>query len=386
MYKRMEQNLREIRQAAEQIGRPIRLMEVCGTHTMAAFRTGLRSLLPEGISLLSGPGCPVCVTPNDYIDHAVALSRRFDTVVATFGDMIRVPGTKSSLEYARAQGGSVLTVYSPLEALRRAQQQPEQQVVFLGVGFETTVPAVAWTLREAYRQGIENYSVLCAHKRILPAMDALLCSETRIDGFICPGHVSVIIGAQAYEPLCEHHQVPCVITGFEAADMTQGILLLLRQLTEERAAVENQYSRAVSPQGNTVALELINEVYAPCDAQWRGLGTIPASGLTVRAPYADAAALALEEELPRPREDPRCRCGDVLRGLISPHACPLFATVCTPLNPVGACMVSGEGTCAAYYTYARYGENSLNTQCAGSDSSVQSKRQLADRKEGKADA
>ncbi|MCI5224982.1 MAG: hydrogenase formation protein HypD [Candidatus Electrothrix sp. AR4] len=293
------------------------------------------------------------MTPNAYIDHAVSLCLRSDTVVATFGDMIRVPGTERSLEYARAQGGSVLTVYSPLEALRMAQQHPRKQIVFLGVGFETTVPAVVWTLQEAYQQGIENYSVLCAHKRILPAMDALLRSESRLDGFICPGHVSVIIGVKAYEPLCEEHQVPCVITGFEAGDMLQGILLLLQQLVEGRSAVENQYTRTVSLLGNTVAQELINKVSTLCDTQWRGLGTIPASGLAIRAPYADAAVLALEENLPRPQENPLCRCGDVLRGRNAPSACPLFATVCTPLNPIGACMVSGEGTCAAYYTYAR---------------------------------
>jgi len=353
MNKHAAQLLREIEQTAERINRPVQFMEVCGTHTMAAFRSGLRSLLPETVSLLSGPGCPVCVTPNAYIDHAIALSRRSRTLVVTFGDMVRVPGTESSLEYARAQGGSMLTVYSPLEALRRAQQQPEQQVVFLGVGFETTVPAVAWTLQEAYQQGIENYSVLCAHKRILPAMDALLRSETCIDGFLCPGHVSVIIGTRAYHALCEEHQIPSVITGFEAVDMLAGILLLLRQVLDKRAAVENQYARTVSPQGNIIALDLTDKVFAPCAAQWRGLGTIPASGSAIRAPYADAATLELAEELPRAQEDPRCCCGDVLCGRIAPPACPLFATACSPIKPVGPCMVSGEGTCAAYYTYAR---------------------------------
>ncbi|CAK8721547.1 MAG: hydrogenase formation protein HypD [Candidatus Electrothrix sp. AX5] len=354
MSETVKQALRNIHAAAEEINRPVRLMEVCGTHTMAAFRTGLRALLPDTVTLLSGPGCPVCVTPNAYIDHAIALSLRSDTVVATFGDMVRVPGTERSLEYARAQGGSVIAVYSPLEALRMAQQEPHKQIVFLGVGFETTVPAVAWTLREAYQSGVENYSVLCAHKLIPPAMDTLLRSQTHIDGFICPGHVSVIIGEQAYTPLCQQHHVPCVITGFEAIDMMQGILLLLRQLIEERAEVQNQYSRTVTPQGNAVAQELIDQVYTPCDAQWRGLGTIPASGLAVREPYyADAAKLALEEDLPQPRENPLCRCGDVLRGIISPPACPLFATACSPLNPIGPCMVSSEGTCAAYYRYAR---------------------------------
>jgi hydrogenase expression/formation protein HypD len=353
MNELLRRELDRLRQAAVQLNRPVRLMEVCGSHTMAAFRTGLRSLLPDNVSLLSGPGCPVCVTPNAYIDHAIALALRPETAVATFGDMVRVPGTESSLEYARAQGGAVTVVYSPLEALRMAQQQPAKQVVFLGIGFETTIPAVAWTLREAQAQGISNYSVLCGHKVIPPAMAALLHSETQIDGFLCPGHVSVIIGTQPYQPLCQHYHIPCVITGFEALDMLQGMAMLLEQLGQGRAEVENQYARSVKAEGNAAALAVIEQVFAPCDAEWRGLGMIPASGYAIRAPYNDAAALPLAQELPAPQADLRCRCGEVLRGLITPPACPLFAGRCTPLRPVGACMVSGEGACAAYYKYAR---------------------------------
>jgi hydrogenase expression/formation protein HypD len=353
MNELLRRELDRLRHAAAQLDRSVRLMEVCGSHTMAAFRTGLRSLLPDNVSLLSGPGCPVCVTPNAYIDHAIALALRPETVVATFGDMVRVPGTESSLEYARAQGGAVAVVYSPLEALRMARQQPEKQIVFLGIGFETTIPAVAWTLQEARQQGLSNYAALCGHKVIPPAMLALLQSGNQIDGFICPGHVSVIIGEQPYQPLARQHHVPCVITGFEALGMLQGIAMLLEQLVQGRAEVENQYARSVKAEGNAAALAVSAEVFAPCDAEWRGLGTIPASGLRIRPPYNDAAALPLDRELPVPQADPRCRCGEVLRGLITPPACPLFAARCTPLRPVGACMVSGEGACAAYYKYAR---------------------------------
>jgi hydrogenase expression/formation protein HypD len=347
--------LERLRDLAQALGRPVRLMEVCGTHTMAAFRSGLRSLLPPGVSLLSGPGCPVCVTPTSFVDHAIAIARQPGVCVATFGDLLRVPGTESSLERARAQGAEVRIVYSPLEALRLATGEPSTQVVFLGVGFETTAPAVAWTVREACRRGVAGYSVLCAHKTMPQAMAALLAGgEIGIDGFLCPGHVSTITGAAMYEPICRQYAIPCVIAGFEPADMAEGLAMLLSQCLEGRAAVEIQYHRCVTRHGNAAALGAIAEVFEPCDVEWRGLGLIAGSGLKLRDAFGacDAAPRFPSVSVPPSREPDGCACGDVLRGVRTPLDCPLFRTACTPGSPVGACMVSSEGTCAAYYRYA----------------------------------
>ena len=343
----------ELASLAARLGRRVQLMEVCGTHTMSAFRSGLRSLLPENVALLSGPGCPVCVTPNHFIDRAVQLATAPDTVVTTFGDMMRVPGSHASLEKARAQGAAVKVVYSPLDALEEARRHPELKVVFLGVGFETTAPTTAWAVQEA-RRNVPNFSVLCAHKTMPEAMAALLRSgEVRIDGFLCPGHVSVVIGAGAYRGLVTEFGIPCIITGFEGGDMVRGIEMALRQVVEGRADVEIQYTRSVTWEGNARARAALADVFEEDDAEWRGLGMIPRSGLKIRHAYAGQDADRVFAAVPRqpPVEPAGCRCGDVLRGAIAPPQCPLFRKVCTPANPVGACMVSSEGTCAAYYKY-----------------------------------
>ena len=343
----------ELAGLAAKLGRRVQLMEVCGTHTMAAFRSGLRSLLPQDVGLLSGPGCPVCVTPNRFIDRALRLAEQPGTVVTTFGDMMRVPGSRASLEKAHARGAAVKVVYSPLDALEEARRHPELRVVFLGVGFETTAPTSAWVIQEA-RRSVPNFSVLCAHKTMPEAMAALLrAGEVRIDGFLCPGHVSVVIGAAAYRGLASEFGVPCIITGFEGGDIVRGIEMALRQLVEGRAEVEIQYTRSVTWEGNARAREALADVFEEDDAEWRGLGMIRRSGLRIRREYAGQDADRVFSSVPEEAavEAAGCRCGDVLRGAIKPPQCPLFGKVCTPANPVGACMVSSEGTCAAYYKY-----------------------------------
>ncbi len=346
--------LAALNQLASALETPVKLMEVCGTHTMAAFQSGLRPALPEKVQLISGPGCPVCVTPIAYVDHAIALARLPRVMIATFGDMIRVPGSQYALETARALGADVRVVYGPADALALAQSHPEKTVVFLGVGFETTVPAVAWTIKEAKQLDVPNFKVLCAHKTMPQAMAALLQDQTiGISGFVCPGHVSVIIGAESYRFLTRDFHIPAVVTGFEPADMVLGIEMLVKQILEHRADVEIEYARTVHFQGNQTALSLMDEVFEPCDAEWRGLGTIARSGLCIKRAYRsfDAAVHYQEVPLPDSHEPAGCLCGAVLRGVTTPPDCPLFKTQCTPRTPVGACMVSGEGTCAAYYKY-----------------------------------
>jgi hydrogenase expression/formation protein HypD len=345
-----------VHEKAASLSRPVTVMEVCGTHTMAAFRTGLRSRLPENVLLRSGPGCPVCVTPDSYIDHAVALAGRQDTIVTTFGDMVRVPGTDGSLAYARARGGHVTVVYSPQQALAIARAHPDTQVVFLGVGFETTTPLVAWTIQQAACLEMDNFSVLCAHKTIAPAMHALCKSEdVRIDGFMCPGHVSVITGARIYDPICRAYRVPCVVSGFEYTDMMETLDMLLTQIQQERAEVGIQYRRSVGHHGNAKAAAAVDDVFEPCDTSWRGIGTIPGSGMRIREAYArfDTALRMPYQASTPPRSHSGCRCGDVLRARITPQECGLFAKACTPDSPIGPCMVSSEGTCAAWFTYTR---------------------------------
>jgi len=329
-------------------------MEVCGTHTMSAFRCGLRGLLPPNVRLLSGPGCPVCVTPNDYLDLALAHSRRRDVVVATFGDMMRVPGSRSSLEKERALGADVRVVYSPLDALEIARKEPSRRVLFLGVGFETTAPLVAASILEARESGVRNFAVLSGHKLVPPALEALLAvKDLRLHGFLCPGHVSAVIGSDAYVPIARDGRIPCVIAGFEPLDMIQGLLMLLRQVRAKSAEVQNQYARVVTAGGNRKAREALARVFEPADAAWRGLGRIPSSGLRIRDEFREFDAEAVPPpESPEPSVEPRgCLCGLVLQGLKTPPECPLFGKACRPENPVGACMVSGEGTCAAYYKY-----------------------------------
>jgi hydrogenase expression/formation protein HypD len=328
-------------------------MEVCGTHTMAIYQHGIRALLPRAIRLISGPGCPVCVTPVDFVDHALALARRPQTIVATFGDMIRVPGSSGSLQAEKARGADIRIVYSPLDALSLAQKHPQQEVVFLSVGFETTTPTIAGSILEAQRRNLTNYSTLTANKTMPAPMAALTADpDLQIDGYLCPAHVSTVIGADGYRPLAEQHKVPCVITGFEPLDVLQGVLMLTRQARAGAARVEIQYSRFVRPEGNRKAQQILTRVFEPCDAGWRGIGLIPGSGLRIRDEFAVFdAARKLPVELEPPREPAGCRCGDILKGKLGPKDCPLFRTACTPENPIGACMVSSEGTCAAEYKY-----------------------------------
>jgi len=331
----------------------ITLMEVCGTHTMAIYQHGIRGLLPPQLRLISGPGCPVCVTPVDYVDHAVALARRPGVTIATFGDMVRVPGSSSSLQREQAHGAGVRIVYSPLDAVALARKQPEKQVVFLGVGFETTAPTIAGAILKAEQLGLENFFVLAAHKTMPAPMAALTGDpELKVDGYLCPAHVSAIIGPEAYQPLVDRHHIPCVVTGFEPIDVLRGVSMLTRQIVRGEAKVENEYSRVVKPGGNARAREILYRVFEPCDERWRGIGVIPGSGLRIREGYARFdAARQLAVEVEPPVEHKGCLCGEILKGKVRPHDCPLFKTICTPEDPVGACMVSSEGTCAAEYKY-----------------------------------
>lgn len=329
------------------------LMEVCGTHTVAIARNGIRDLMPEGLRLASGPGCPVCVTCNRDIDTVIALARIPNVTITTFGDMTRVPGSTSSLLAEQAAGRSVEIVYSPLDALAFAKAHPEREVVFVGVGFETTTPLVAMAIKRAKAMGLSNFTVFAAHKNMPGALELLVGDPTlELDALILPGHVSTIIGAEPYRFLAEKYGIPGVITGFEPVDVLQGIAMLVRQLHEGRAEIEIAYARGVMPEGNPVALAAIDEVFEACTATWRGLGDIPGSGYRIRDEFADFDAVRRFEPDVEPTRDPKgCRCGDVLRARIAPNECPLFRAVCTPENPVGPCMVSSEGSCAAYYRY-----------------------------------
>ena len=333
--------------------RPMQFMEVCGTHTMSIFRYGVKDLLPSEIQLISGPGCPVCVTPAGEIDQMINLSLMDGVIVASFGDLVRVPGTRGSLADARAQGARVEIVYSPADALELARHEPTKTVAFLGIGFETTAPSVAATILQAARDEVENFCVFSSHKLMPPALHALLSDPSlKVDGLLCPGHVSTVIGAKAYEPVAEKYGLPCVVAGFEPGDILQGIYMLARQAAEERHEVENAYSRAVLWQGNQRARRITEMVFEPGDAGWRGLGMVEASGLFIRNEFSSLDArkrFALtDKEVPEPYG---CLCGQVIKGMALPASCPHFSKSCTPLSPVGPCMVSSEGTCAAYYKY-----------------------------------
>lgn len=334
---------------------PMTFMEVCGTHTMAIYQYGIRSILPPQVRLISGPGCPVCVTPIGYVDKAVAYSRMPDTIIATFGDMVRVPGSSSSLMEERARGADVRVVYSPLDAVSLAEKNPGKRVIFLGVGFETTAPTIAGSILTAQAKGLVNMFVLASHKTIPIPMRILSADpDLGIDGYLCPAHVSAIIGGDAYRFLAEEHGIPCVVTGFEPADVLQGVAMLVRQVVEVRSEVENQYRRFVTSEGNLKAQELLARVFTPADAVWRGLGNIPGSGLVIGEEFSRFdAEKALPVEVEEPREPEGCLCGEVLKGKIAPLECPLFGTACTPEDPVGACMVSSEGSCAAAYKYGQ---------------------------------
>ncbi|MCR4434583.1 MAG: hydrogenase formation protein HypD [Clostridiales bacterium] len=334
-------------------GRPVKLMEVCGTHTMSIFKYGIRDILPENIRLVSGPGCPVCVTPVNYIDHAVRLSRMDNVVITTFGDLMRVPGSESSLLKEKAQGRDIRMVYSPLDAVKLAADNPDKKVVFLSIGFETTTPVIAVSVLRAFSEGIKNFYVLAANKTMPEALKLLaLDRDVNIDGYLYPGHVSAITGISGYEEMAKTYKIPGVVTGFEPLDILHAIITLVTNINDGKYVVENQYSRVVRNHGNPVALEKMNEVFEPVDAIWRGMGTIPGSGLKLRDKYAAHDAWR-EFGMPAQeyREPKGCLCGEILKGRKIPKECGLFGVTCTPENPVGACMVSSEGTCAAYYKY-----------------------------------
>jgi len=353
------QKIRNIVEQLQQATRdrpPIRLMEVCGTHTVSLFRSGIKSLLPAAVRLISGPGCPVCVTSQGYIDAACELSTRPGVSICTYGDMVRVPGRSESLADHRGAGAQVKVVYSARDALQFAREHADRQVVFLAVGFETTTPSTAATILAADRAGVENFFVLPAHKLVVPAMTALLSSgEVPIDGFLCPGHVSVVLGCGAYRPIAEKYHKPCVVAGFEPMQMLEGIARLVRQVAEGQALVENVYPIAVSEDGNPKAREIMDRVFEPGAATWRAMGTIPESGSILRAPYRRFdAAERLDVTIGPDYEPAGCQCGQVIQGKADPADCPLFAKACTPTRPVGPCMVSSEGSCAAHYKYARH--------------------------------
>ena len=332
----------------------IRLMEVCGTHTMAIARFGLKSIIPDNIKLISGPGCPVCVSPHRYIDASIAYCRRPNTIITTFGDMVRVPGSSSSLEKESAEGADVRVVFSTMDALRTAEENPESDIIFLGVGFETTAPTIAGAVVEAKRKSVDNFAVLCGHKVIPPAMAALAGDpEVKVDGYICPPHVSAIIGSEAYRFLAEDYSKACCVAGFEPLDILQGVLWLVEMIAEGAADVKTQYSRVVGPGGNPEAIQILNEVFEPCDDDWRGIGTIPMSGLGFREVYYNFdAERRWPVEVEKTIFPKGCICGLILMGVAFPTDCKLFGKKCTPEHPVGACMVSSEGSCAASYKYS----------------------------------
>ncbi len=330
----------------------VNFMEVCGTHTMAVERFGIRRILPQNVRLISGPGCPVCVTPKNYIDKAIALTAIDDIIVFSFGDMLKVPGTHSSLLRQRSSG-KVKIIYSAMDSVEFAEKNRNKKVVFLGIGFETTVPTVAASIKYAKKKKLKNFFVYSGHKVIPPAMKSL-SSDRRVNikGFLCPAHVSAIIGTRPYSELCKKYNIPCVISGFEPLDILQSILMLIRQVKSKNAIVENQYSRVVKPSGNIKALRLIDEVFEVKDSEWRGIGIIKDSGLALNKRYLDFDA---ERNIDFPkvetRADKGCICGNVLKGIKTPLECKLFFKKCTPERPQGACMVSSEGACAAYYKY-----------------------------------
>ncbi|MBM4027090.1 MAG: hydrogenase formation protein HypD [Planctomycetes bacterium] len=343
-----------IEEACRGLDRQITIMEVCGTHTVSIFRSGIRSILPDKLKLLSGPGCPVCVTDQGYIDAVMQLADREDCLIATYGDMIRVPGSDGSLE-TRASRGNVKVVLSSEDALQLARDYPDKTVVFVAVGFETTTPATAVVVQEAAREGIRNFCILSGHKLVLPALRALLGGmNDRIDAFLCPGHVSVIIGSAAYTEIVKEYRRPCVVAGFEPLQIVEGLAEICRQFAAGVAEVKSIYKAVVTEEGNAAAQRIVTECFEPVDGYWRGVGKIEKSTLGLREKYShfDAFKRFGLEDGPGP-EIPGCRCGEVLCGLSEPLQCPLFGTRCTPQKPVGPCMVSSEGTCAAWFKYGR---------------------------------
>lgn len=348
--------LDRLKELAEQAG-PVTLMEICGTHTMAIAKTGLKSLLPDSVRLISGPGCPVCVTPASVIDAVLHLTEDPKVILTSYGDLLRVPGTLQGdcLLYRKAMGAQVESVYSPMEALALAAEHPDKEVVFLGIGFETTAPGTALCLLEAQAQKLPNFSVLCQLRRTEPALRSLIgASDFLVNGFLCPGHVAAVTGSDAFSFLPKEYGLPAVVSGFEAADLLFSVSELVKMLACGKPALINEYIRAVRPQGNPSALSMITQVFENCDSTWRGLGLVKEGGYRIRAPFApwDASRkFSFSAETGSEKEIPGCRCAQVIRGVLSPDQCPLFGRRCTPKDPVGPCMVSSEGACAAAYRY-----------------------------------
>lgn len=341
-----------IRKIHKSSTRPIQLMEVCGTHTVSIFRYGIRGLLPEHIRLISGPGCPVCVTPNHDIDLAIALCRHKEVILTTFGDMLKVPGSTSSLQKEKAEGRDIRIVYSSLEALKIAEEDSNKKVVFFAIGFETTSPTIAVAILRTKEMGIPNLFFLNSQKRIPPALFALLQStQIKIDGLILPGHVSAILGTAPYQFISKEFSLPAVITGFEPLDILQGIWMLVRQIEENRPEIEIQYRRIVTAEGNPIARAKIDKVFEKDDGNWRGIGLIPESGYRFREDFNQMDARGFNVEVEPSREHPECLCGEVLQGIKTPPECRLFKKICHPENPIGPCMVSIEGTCHTYFKF-----------------------------------
>ena len=336
--------------------KPLKIMEVCGGHTHSIFKYGLEEILPDTIELIHGPGCPVCVMPRGRLDDAIALAENPDIIFTTFGDAMRVPGSQKSLLQAKAQGADIRMVYSPLDSLQVARENPNKEVVFFGLGFETTAPSTALTVLQAQAEQINNFSLFSNHVLVIPALQALLDNpDLQLDGFIGPGHVSTVIGIDPYTFIAEHYRKPLVVSGFEPLDILQSIWMLLKQIVEGRCEVENQYSRIVQQQGNRIALEAVNKVFEVRENfEWRGLGDIPHSGLKIRPEYAQFDA-EVKFTLPHRKvaDSAVCQCGEILKGVLKPWQCKVFGTACTPETPIGTCMVSSEGACAAYYKYGR---------------------------------
>jgi len=332
---------------------PARFMEFCGGHTVTIFRYGIRQVLPKTIDMVSGPGCPICVTANADLDKAIALSQIPGVIITTFGDMLKVPGSRSSLQKAKAEGAEVQTVYSTMDALEIAEDNPDSSVVFLGIGFETTAPTIAASILQAEEKGIKNYYVLSLHKLCPPVIRALIDSgEVELQGLVCPGHVSAIIGSHPWEFIAADYGIPCVVSGFEPLDILQCVDMLVEQVEKGQSRVEIAYRRGVRPEGNRQALELMERVFEPCPARWRGIGVVADSGLKLRDKYQSFDAEANFEFEPGAAVEPAgCICGDILRGVKTPDDCRLFGKACTPENPVGPCMVSAEGSCSAHYLY-----------------------------------
>lgn len=347
---------------------PVKIMEVCGGHTHSIFKYGLESLLPPSVELVHGPGCPVCIMPKGRLDDAIALAQNPEVILTTFGDVMRVPGSQQSLLQARAEGADIRMVYSPLDALKLARETPDREVVFFAIGFETTAPSTALTVLEAEREGVKNFSLFCNHVLVVPALEALLSNpDLQLDGFIGPGHVSMVIGTRPYQVIAERYGKPVTVSGFEPLDILQSLWMVLRQLAEGRCEVENQYTRLVNYDGNPVGLNALAKVFTVREQfEWRGLGDIPASGFKMHPDYAQFDAEA-KFTLPHQRvaDHKACACGEILQGVKKPWECKVFGTACTPEHPIGACMVSSEGACAAYYKYGHIpmDRSVINNRC-----------------------